>query len=208
MVSSGSDCKNRWCPDTQQRPKAHLPFRDRASQLNMRPHKRSPVGSAAVAGATDQNTQPEPEPEEAALDECGGGDVMLPVEEADESDEDALPNPITEEDLPEAPAPMDYPTLEEYKARWAERLAAHSKGQATKSFSLSTLVPKPLPALWQDCLSLSTTTSCDFMLFPAFFVCCIDGVKVLTSLSTISAAKKPNRDYASVDPCLRFSRPP
>ena len=158
------DCKNRWCPETSQRPKAHIPFRDRASQLNMRPHKRAPVGSAETVVSPEQNTQPEPEPEEAVLDECGGGDVGPPMEDdVEDSDGDVvLP---TEETVPEVPK-VDYPTIEEYKARWADKLAAHSKAQfslGNKPFSLATLVPKPLPALWQDCTGLSVSATCDSM---------------------------------------------
>ncbi len=109
--------------------------------------------------APDQNTQPEPEPEEAVLDECGGGDVAPPMEDDVDSDEDVLLP--TEDAVPEAPAQVEYPTMEEYKARWEEKLAAHSKAQVTKPFSLATLVPTPLPALWQDCRGLSVSATCD-----------------------------------------------
>ena len=110
--------------------------------------------------APDQNTQPEPEPEEAVLDECGGGDVAPPMEDdVEDSDGDVLLP--TEDAVPEAPVQVEYPTMEEYKARWAEKLAAHSKVQVTKPFSLATLVPTPLPALWQDCRGLSVSTTCD-----------------------------------------------
>ncbi len=145
------DCEGRWCPDTPQRPKAYLPFRDRASQFNMRPHRPHQTGSPYLpkedANASQQNTQPEPEPEDADVDECGS-DVALPMEEdADPEDEIALP---MTENVPDAPRPAAYPTLEEYKKQWAERLKAHAK-PTNSNFSLSVLVPRPIANLWQDC---------------------------------------------------------
>ena len=205
---SGLDCKNRWCPDTPQRPKAHIPFRDRASQLNLRPHKRPPIGTTETTLASDQNTQPEPEPEEAeaALDECGGGDVAPPMEDAvEDSDEDAVLLPTEEDTVPEEPPEVEYPTMEQYKARWAEKLAAHSRAQATKPFSLATLVPKPLPALWQDCKGLSVSTTCACTLLGSPLCATMDGAKALTYLSTNSAAKRPSRGYAFVGLSRRFS---
>ena len=196
------DCKNRWCPDTSQRPKAHIPFRDRASQLNMRPHKRAPVGSVETVVSPEQNTQPEPEPEEAVLDECGGGDVAPPMDDdAEDSDGDVvLP---TEETVPEVPK-VEYPTIEEYKARWAEKLAAHSKVQFTKGFRLETLVPKPLPALWQDCRGLSVRILCLYVL-GLLLHDTPTGAKVLSSPSTTCAARRPSRDCVSVGLCRHFS---
>ncbi len=126
----------------------------------MRPHQRAPVGDAEAIVAEAENTQPEPEPEEA-LDERFAGDIAPPMEEddAERADEDVLLP--TDDTLPEVPAPEEYPTLEEYKAKWEERLAAHSKPQATKVFSLSALVPRPIPALWQDCGILRSPAACD-----------------------------------------------
>ena len=155
------ECKGRWCPDSAQRPKAHLPFRDRASQLNMwsqRPHQ---TGGAfpSSGGGTDatQNTQPEPEPEgdggaDALAGDIMAGDMGVPMEEDDDSEEPVL-LPM-QEPIPDLPNPAAYPTLEEYRAGWAEKLAAHAKF-TSGGFSLANLVPKKIPNLWQDCRPLT-----------------------------------------------------
>ena len=149
------DCKGRWCPDTAQRPKAYLPFRDRASQLNMRPHKPHQTGGAHPSGSgadASQNTQPEPEPEGDGGVDAFAGDVEIPMEEdVDPEVPVVLP---TQEPIPDVPEPAAHPTLEEYRARWAERLEAHAK-PASGGYSSTNLVPKPIPNLWQDCNPLT-----------------------------------------------------
>jgi hypothetical protein len=60
----------------------------------------------------------------------------------------------TQEPIPTVPDPAAHPTLEEYRARWAEKLEAYAK-PAGGGYSSSNLVPKPIPNLWQDCTSLS-----------------------------------------------------
>ncbi len=146
------DCKQRFCRDGQQRPKAHLPFRDRASQFNLKPHERCLAKENAPLDLSEaqntQNTQPEPEPdvdkadaEDAPLED-GPEDVALPIGEDDDVDEEIVPD---------APPATAFPTLEEYKRKWSQELAAHSKPIASTPFSFSCLVPRPIPNLWQDC---------------------------------------------------------
>ncbi len=153
------DCKGRWCPDTALRSKAYLPFRDRASQLNMRSHRPQQTGGACPSsggpggvGAASQNTQPEPEPEGEGGVDTFAGDVEMPMEE--DVDPDVPPVLPTEEPIPDVPDPAAHPTLEEYRTRWAQRLDAYAK-PAGGGYSSSNLVPKPIPNLWQDCTSLS-----------------------------------------------------
>ena len=43
-----------------------------------------------------------------------------------------------------------YPTLDEYKEKWAIALAKHSMA-VSGEFSLTNLVPQPISELWQDC---------------------------------------------------------
>jgi hypothetical protein len=142
------ECKARWCPDGVARSKAFPPFRDRASQLNMkadRPCCHAPQSGAAAS----QSTQPEPEPEdEGGCADAFVGDVDIPQEEGDEEDEPILLP--TQGLLPDAAGPNIYPTLAEYRARWSARFAAHS-GHADGVHTLTNLVPRPVPNLWQDC---------------------------------------------------------
>ena len=79
------DCKTRWCPDTKQRPKAHIPFRDRASQMNLRP-----LVAERSDDAQQQATQPEPEPEDQAEEhfECDAPQAYEAVEQAEDSDDE------------------------------------------------------------------------------------------------------------------------
>lgn len=145
------DCKSRWCPDAEQRSKAFLPFRDRASQLNMRPHRHFEAeGALDNRSAGSSPIQPEPEPEGEAAD-AREGDVALPMEE----EGDVCP-PLPEL-VPDAPEPVARPTLAEYRARWGEKLATHSR-LSFGPFSLANLVPRPIPNLWQDCRHLIAAT--------------------------------------------------
>ena len=52
-------------------------------------------------------------------------------------------------ELPEV-APVERPTLEQYQAKWADKLAQHSLSN-DDSFSADNLCPRPIPQLWQDC---------------------------------------------------------
>ena len=83
------------------------------------------------------DTQEEPEQEPASPEE-----PEAVVEEAhedvpEEADDDTLPTET-------------YPTLEQYKERWARRLAEHSKS-VPGEFGRNNLVPEPIHQLWQDC---------------------------------------------------------
>ena len=143
------ECKGRWCSDTAQRSKAFVPFRDRASQLNMRPHARPQAVPSGGGAEASQNTQPEPEPEEEGAD-AFRGDVEMP---ADEDELEAPEEPVilpTQGHVPDAPDPEAYPTLEEYRERWAARLAAPARPTGGE-YSLADLVPKAVPNLWNDC---------------------------------------------------------
>ena len=126
------DCKIRYMPDTGQKQKTHLPFRDRASQMYQKPNlKATPVETADDAG-----TQPEPEPEtvcEKSID--------LPLQE-EEVEEEGL--------IPDLPTQDLFPTLEQYEQKWERQLANHAR-TIDAEFSNECLVPKPIPNLWQDC---------------------------------------------------------
>lgn len=141
------DCKKRWCDDTSTstRSTAFLPFRDKASQSNLRPHRRpKPQENASPSVPEDVQeeppaTQPEPEPEDQD-DETQHEDCPLPVLDEVEREQD-----IVVPDLPQ----VTYPTLEEYQTTWAAKLALHAKPSETKVFNLTGLVPTPIPNLWQ-----------------------------------------------------------
>ena len=143
----GIDCKGRWCSDGDQRPRAFLPFRDRASQLNMRPH-RPPQREEATSG----NSQPQPKPEPEDADVPAESELVMPMGE-DEDDTHPLP---VQAAVPDPPPPAVHPTLDEYQARWAEKLEAHAR-PSQGPFSLVDLVPKKVPNLWQDCRDLSAS---------------------------------------------------
>ena len=142
------ECKDRYCVEKGQRNRAHIPYRDKASQYNLRPHRR--FDETSYAGDSTGQTQPEPEEEPEEVQ-----DVPMEEEgsEADEPDGN-LPLQSDQDSVPDLPAPMAMPTLETYKTRWAEKLAHHAQ-ECLKIFSLRNLVPKPVPQLWQDCRDLT-----------------------------------------------------
>jgi hypothetical protein len=141
-----TDCKARWCPDTAQRSKAFLPFRDRASQINLRPHKPYKAADPSSGGtqpSQSQQSEPEHEPE-------GGADAFIgDVDMPDDGEDEPIVLPMTEA-VPDAPDAEAYPTLTEYRAQWAARLAMHSRPTGGQ-YSNRNLVPKPVQNLWQDC---------------------------------------------------------
>ena len=135
------DCKTQYCKDSSQRSRAHLPFRDRASQMYLRPHEKMQVKEPRRTGEQNaQQPEPEPTPTEAGDDDTQPreDDVVLPVE--DENAEVPVPMP---------PPAKQYPTLEEYQEKWDRELAFHSR-TLQAPFSLDCLVPHPIPNLWQE----------------------------------------------------------
>lgn len=143
------ECKDRYCADGGRRNHAFIPYRDKASQYYLRPHRR--FEDAVSAEESQQGTQPEPESEPVQEDDKGMEDEM-------ESDAEAsgpnLPLQSEEDSVPELPAPIEMPSLETYRARWAEKKAHHARGNS-QDFSNENLVPKPVPQLWNDCSSLT-----------------------------------------------------
>ena len=75
-----TDCKTRYIKDSGAAPKTHLPYRDRSSQLLLRPNlKKMPVETQA----SSSHREPEPEPLDKAPD------AVLPRE--DESYQKRMP---------------------------------------------------------------------------------------------------------------------
>ena len=108
---------------------------------------RPPQKEEAASGNTQNEPEAEPEHEDLPAED---GLVMPMGEEED----DTHPLPI-QAAVPDPPPPAAHPTLDEYQARWAEKLEAHAR-PSPGPFSLVDLVPKKVPNLWQDCTHLST----------------------------------------------------
>jgi len=123
------DCKSRYCPDSRSVPRTHLTFRDRASQLNLRPVRQNITNGDTQS---QPGSQPEPEP---TIDEQS----VLPEEEVT-LPEEIVPEPIT----------TVYPTLDEYERKWTNELAKHTK-ENKGEFERDNLVPTPIATLFQDC---------------------------------------------------------
>jgi len=124
------DCKVRYCPDSKTLPKTHLPYRDRSSQLNLRPFTRnlSEVGS-----------QSQPEPEAEPIDEITDRLLVVPEEDGVVLPEEVIPKPITTE----------YPSLQQYEKEWNDKLTTHSKTNEGQ-FDTGNLIPTPIPNMFQD----------------------------------------------------------
>ena len=138
------DCHSRYF-DTGKKASGHIPFRDRASQSSM----RRPADKEAVLSQDEPEEEPivetQPDSGEAALPE-------LPLLDEDEDEEDARDDagdPLADEESPD-PVDTKWPTLDEYKVKWASLLEAHSRPNAG-GFSRNNLVPEPITQLWQDC---------------------------------------------------------
>ena len=125
------DCKARYFGKTDT--KAHIPFRDKASQHYLKPtYRRGRMAEKAGPPEADR------EPSEA----CS------PHEPDAEEDEDV----DMVDSVPELPPPAlaERPTLDIYQARWETRHAWHARPVAG-DFSWDNLVPTPESQLWQDC---------------------------------------------------------
>ncbi len=134
------DCAAQWLGKDAK--KAHIPFRDKASQHFMKAVYRKPRDPAGTPrSSTSTSTQPEPDPEDFTTDgyapHAGG------QQDAGEVYDDDVPL-----DIPELV--RQYPTLDEYKAKW-ERLKNHHSRTVAGVFSRDNLVPDPNSQLWQDC---------------------------------------------------------
>ena len=138
------DCHSRYF-DTGKKASGHIPFRDRASQSSM----RRPADKEAVVSQDEPEEEPivetQPDSGEAALPE-------LPLLDEDEDEEDARDDagdPLADEESPD-PVDTKWPTLDEYKVKWASLLEKHSRPN-DGGFSRTNLVPEPITQLWQDC---------------------------------------------------------
>ena len=58
-------------------------------------------------------------------------------------------DPLADEESPD-PVYTKWPTLDEYKVKWAFLLEKHSRPN-DGGFSRNNLVPEPITQLWQDC---------------------------------------------------------
>ena len=97
------------CPDKGQRRQSHLPFCDKSSRLNLRPHWRF---GETTEGSQQTQREPEEEPEEELPDppeddenKTADGQVLLPLQ------------PPEAQPVPDLPAPLEMPTMETYKNR-------------------------------------------------------------------------------------------
>ena len=156
------DCRERYFQNGR-KPKGHIPYRDKASQpLMKKMHDKEPVAAHDLGETSQSNTQREPEMEPEAGDSPVRGadeDVdTVPAEivgvegvEADgEKSESGEERQAMDVD-PELDAPDTvYPSLDEYKEKWAGKLAKHSM-VVPGEFSTRNLVPEPISQLWQDC---------------------------------------------------------
>ena len=138
------DCHSRYF-DTGKKASGHIPFRDRASQSSM----RRPADKEAVV------SQDEPEEEPIVETQRDSGEALpeLPLLDEDEDEEedarDDAGDPLADEESPD-PVDTKWPTLDEYKVKWAFLLEKHSRPNEG-GFSRTNLVPEPITQLWQDC---------------------------------------------------------
>ena len=109
-----------------------LPFRDHASQLNLRPITRN-----LKTEPQQSQEEPQAEPEPAA-----DGTYDAPL--AEEDDMILLP----EEVVPE-PVVTKYCSMDEYQSKWDRELAKHSRSNDC-DFAKENLIPMPIPNLWQN----------------------------------------------------------
>ena len=93
------DCKTRYIKDSGAAPKTHLPYRDRSSQLLLRPNlKKMPVEKQASSSQGEQEPEPDKEPDAVLQEEEQEQEIILPVEVA-----------------PPPRNAIQFPTLEEYE---------------------------------------------------------------------------------------------
>ena len=133
----------------------------KASQLNLRPHRRfdetllvAEQPQQQEPDATQREPEEEPQEQEQAdvpidgEEEQRQDEEQPPMQDGDEEDEPELPLPVQAEthdaDVPDVPPPPPMPSMEEYQRRWREKKAFHSR-ENNRSHSLRNLVPKPLP---------------------------------------------------------------
>ena len=143
-----TDCRQRWFPRKGEKPQAHIPFRDKASQNWLKQTYRRGTEKEEVDGS-----EAEPELEPSRLPSPAGSEAADEDHEKQEedNDEEELAEATEEDWAPEVPTDApSRPTLEEYQRRWDARKAWHAR-PVEGAFSRDNLVPRPDPQLWQDC---------------------------------------------------------
>ena len=149
------DCRERYFQNGR-KPEGHIPYRDKASQSMMKKmHEKECVAQQdlEVASQFDSHgTQEEPEVEPAAEESAAvpvadqypdvdGVHAGIEVEDEKSDNEEERQNMDVD---PEAEIPDTvYPSLDEYKEKWATALARHSMA-VPGDFSTSNLVPEPI----------------------------------------------------------------
>jgi hypothetical protein len=170
-----TDCYERFIVKNE---RSYVPFRDKASQHFIRPtwnqRKRQYEEAQQEASACVENT-PADEP---LLDVCDG-DVSMVVDAPIfdqglvDPDSKSVATPVLDDSFGSGALPfvngdedvhqdanrvevellelprIERPTLEQYQAKWADKLAFHSRSN-DDSFSAENLCPVPVPQLWQD----------------------------------------------------------
>ena len=135
------------CVDQHKKNGFHIPYRDKASQQWCK-RVQKPDVAMTQDGAQSSQAQPStlPQPEEEPLldgeqpDEIvDGAFVQEDEEEAGEEERDIAFDPL-----------VARPTFEEYRVKWKAAYEQHSR-EVSGEFSRENLVPKPVPALFQDC---------------------------------------------------------
>ena len=124
------ECKDRYCPDGARTSHAHVPYRDKASQFNLRAHRR--YDDCVDESSCGTQPEPEAEAEDEPTQGVSDGELPLPL----------LPHV----GVPDLPEPVQMPSLETYKSWWAKRKAHHSRGNQ-REFSTQNLIPKPISQL-------------------------------------------------------------
>ena len=130
------DCASQWLGSERVR-KSHVPYRDKCSQNFMKPVYRKPRGPPSSRAESSQRSAPEPEAEDLLVENAA------PPPQDDMGLDDDIPAEIPE-------LVREYPTLEEYQARW-DRLKDYHARPVPGAYCRDNLVPQGVPELWQDC---------------------------------------------------------
>jgi len=129
-----SECHERYCKGQGSKSRRHLPYRDRASQAHLKPdtieEELSRLHQADEAPADDRHIS-----RGRGCLEHAEGDFEADVEEVE-------PQTVDEAEEPQSFPQQMFPTIEEYRARWAVKQGHHTK-PVPGDFSRDNLVPRP-----------------------------------------------------------------
>jgi hypothetical protein len=151
-----NECQHSLRPESQKQSQTRIPFRDSASQQRQKPLRALPRDQEDSPEARNQSQTDMFDMEGRMVLEAEGlsppslasAEPLAPLSTPVNASYEEADDDVDDGDSLSFSAP-ELPTIDQYRVQWSDGLAWHSR-TVHGDFSISNLVPKPHPELWQD----------------------------------------------------------